>query len=80
MGRGNYEATMYHMDSLMNLGYTYDQAMEKMVNKLKTMSNTILDRVKGLDKSQNIHLNNFLLDVINNNNISDSYLPGSAYK
>ena len=51
-----------------------------MVNKLKTMSNTILDRVKGLDKSQNIHLDNFLLDVINNNNISDSYLPGSAYK
>ena len=80
MGRGNYEATMYHVDSLMNLGYTYDQAMEKMVNKLRTMSNTILDRVKGLDKSQNIHLNNFLLDVINNNSISDSYLPGSAYK
>jgi hypothetical protein len=51
-----------------------------MVNKLKTMSNTILDRVKGLDKSQNIHLDNFLLDVINNNSISDSYLPGSAYK
>ena len=76
---GRYDTAMFYIEGLMDQGYTYDEAMKKILNRMEMANNTVIDRVKGLDKGSKTNLNNFILDVLKNNRLDDSYFPGSAY-
>ena len=53
--------------------------MKKVFNRITMMNNTVIDRIKGLDKPSRRKQSNFLLEVLHNNRLDDSYIPGSAY-
>ena len=76
---GRYDTALFYVEGLMDQGYTYDEAMKKILNRMEMANNTVIDRVKGLDKGAKTNLNNFILDVLKNNRLDDSYFPGSAY-
>ena len=59
------------------MGYTYEEFMTKVTNRMKYMSNTVLDRVKGLSKTYNINQRDFIYGVLLNNNINLDSMPGS---
>ena len=77
---GRYITAMFYVEALIAQGYTYDEAMKKIFNRMEMMNNTVIDRIKGLEKPYRKKQTNFLLDVLHNNRIDDSYIPGSAYE
>ena len=79
LSNGRYETAMYFVEALISIGYTYDEAMKKVFNRITMMNNTVIDRIKGLDKPSRRKQSNFLLEVLHNNRLDDSYIPGSAY-
>jgi hypothetical protein len=74
-----YTTAMFYVEALIAQGYTYDEAMKKIFNRMEMMNNTVIDRIKGLDKPSKMKQSSFLLDVLHNNRLDDSYIPGSAY-
>jgi len=64
-------------DMAMDMGYTYEEFQTKVINRMKYMNNTVLDRVKGLSKTYNINQRDFIYGVIQNNNINLESMPGS---
>ena len=79
MQNGRYDTAMFYIEGLMGIGYTYDEAMKKVLNRIKTMNNTVIDRIRGLDSGARTFQDTFIQDVLRNNQIDDSYFPGSAY-
>mgnify|MGYP003673653527 CR=1 FL=1 len=77
---GRYDTAMFYLEGLMDIGYTYDEAMKKVLNRVKMMNNTVIDRIKGLDSGARTFQNTFIDDVLRNNKLDDSYFPGSAYE
>ena len=81
-----YEALNSRLDHLMplvdmaqDMGYTYEEFMVKVTNRMKYMNNTVLDRVKGLSKTYNINQRDFIYGVIRNNDINLDSMPGSNF-
>lgn len=74
---GRYDHLMPLVDMAIDNGYTYEEYMEKVTNRMKYMNNTVLDRVKGLSKTYNINQRDFIYSVIQNNNINLEHMPGS---
>ena len=68
---------MPFVDMALDMGYTYEEFMTKVTNRMKYMSNTVLDRVKGLSKTYNINQRDFIYGVLLNNNINLDSMPGS---
>ena len=79
MQNGRYDTAMFYIEGLMGIGYTYEEAMKKVLNRIKTMNNTVIDRIRGLDSGARTFQDTFIQDVLRNNQIDDSYFPGSAY-
>jgi len=74
---GLYDNIMFYTDSAMDLGYTQDQFIEKVTNRMETMSNTVLGRLKAYGDRHNMTRDDFIRSVLHNNNIILAYPPGS---
>ena len=64
----------------MDLGYTQEQFIEKVVNRMENQSNTVLSRLKAYGERYNMTRDDFIRTVIHNNNITLAFPPGSKYK
>ena len=65
------------LDRFSELGYTYEQAMEKLFNRVESMNNTVLSRIKALNKINKLDEKNFIFDVLKNNDIDLKFLPNN---
>ena len=74
---GFYESIMFFTDAAIDLGYTQEQFIEKVVNRMEVQSNTVLSRLKAYGERYNMTRDDFIRSVIHNNNIKLAYPPGS---
>ena len=65
------------LERFSELGYTQDQAMEKILNRVESMNNTVLSRIKALQKVNKLDEKNFIFDVLKNNDIDLKFLPNN---
>ena len=65
------------VDSAMAMGYTYNQFMEKVYNQVENMNDTILSRIKALNRAYKLDEKNFIFDVLKNNDIDLKFLPNN---
>jgi len=76
----DFTTAMFHVYSLTQAGYTYDEAWEKIANRMESTNNTVLDRLKGLSKKYNMEKSMFINKVLENNLFDPHILPGSSYQ
>tara|TARA_R100000988_G_C3832510_1_gene86919 strand:- start:186 stop:473 length:288 start_codon:yes stop_codon:yes gene_type:complete len=74
---GFYESIMFFTDAAMDLGYTQEQFIEKVANRMEVQSNTVLSRLTAYGEKYNMTRDDFIRTVIHNNNIILAYPPGS---
>ena len=74
---GLYDNILFYTDAAIDLGYTQEQFLDKVTNRMESMSNTILSRVKGFAKTHNMTRDDFIMSVLHNNNINLAYPVGS---
>ena len=77
---GLYGNIMFYTEAAMDLGYTQEQFIEKVVNRMENQSNTVLSRLKAYGERYNMTRDDFIRTVIHNNNITLAFPPGSKYK
>ena len=75
---GRYDNLIFFFDTAQEMGFTYEEFMEKVINRMEYMNNTVLARMGGMWKLPHIPRSNFILDVIRNNNIRLEQTPGSS--
>ena len=51
--------------------------MEKILNRVESMNNTVLSRIKALQKVNKLDEKNFIFDVLKNNDIDLKFLPNN---
>ena len=77
VNNNNIDELMPIVDSAMAMGYTYNQFMEKVYNQVENMNDTILSRIKALNRAYKLDEKNFIFDVLKNNDIDLKFLPNN---
>ena len=77
VNNNHFDELMPILDRFSELGYTQDQAMEKIFNRVESMNNTTLSRIKALQKVNKLDEKNFIFDVLKNNEIDLKFLPNN---
>ena len=67
---GRYDNLMIGVDMATDKGYTQEEYLTKVKNRMQYMNNTVLSRIKGLSKTYNMDQSDFIDEVLRNNNIN----------
>ena len=67
---GRYDNLMIAVDMAKDKGYTQEEYLTKVKNRMSYMNNTVLSRIKGLSKTYNMDQADFIDEVLRNNNIN----------